>query len=46
MHSSVRFQVAAVLIKHHIVVVVLILCGATLLVVDSGSCHQLLVDIT
>ena len=46
MHSSVRFQVAAVLIKDHIVVVVLILRGATLLVVDSGSCHQLLVDIT
>ena len=45
MHGSVCFQVAAVLIEHDIVLVVLVLGRAALLVVNGGGCHQLLVDI-
>lgn len=46
MHRSVRFQVAAILVEHNIVLVVLVLGRASLLIVDVSCCHQLLINIS
>lgn len=45
MHRSVRFQVSTVLVEHDIILVVLVLRRASLLIMDVGCSHQLLVDI-
>ena len=41
-----RFQVAAILVEHYLVLVVLVLGRASLLIVDVRGCHQLLINIS